>query len=318
MSPLEDQLRDLMTERAARPPAQPEPYEGVHRLIRRTHRRRAAAGAAGLAAVALVAVAVALPDGGQRSGHVASPSPTAGALPVTIVPRDAEQGGAVGVTVPADGLTFVVDCFGRADTLLIRVNSHWFSAFNCGGPGADVPTSLALRPADYRRFELQVGSLVTVAAKDLAGAGVEFGRKDPWQVRVRAGVAAVTAPVVPEPTRLPGRRPLDAIASFSPSVESPNAETAGTFTVPRGGVDIVVSCLYPGTVAFEVRDAAGQQIMATEEQCTNVLGPNDEALPIARDTVLPSNAGPQRITVRVTTTGFTHPTWRVDLVPPKP
>jgi hypothetical protein len=319
MTTLEDRLRNLMTERAAHLPPQAEPYDGVRRRIRRTHQRRAVVGGT-LAAVALVGVVVALPGGGRHGGVTPQPRPV-GALPATLAPGGGpEQITAAGVRVPANGLTLVVDCGGGDPALVIRVNGRWFSAFDCRNPAAQFPNSLALRPADYRRFDLQVGSLTTVAVSDIDAQDIDVSGRLLWRVHVEAGLPAVAAPVVPEPTRLPKDRTPGVIASIAPGPEGgPYQSGAATFTItsPRAGMDIVISCLYPGTITVEVTSADGSPIASTTERCTGILWPNGEGTQVVRDTATVPGE-PRRVTVRVTTHLFTHPTWRVDAVAHRP
>jgi hypothetical protein len=316
MTTLEDRLRDLMTERSAHLPSQVEPYQGVRRRIRRTHRRRAVVGGA-LAVVALAGIAVALPGGGRQHGGVIPQPRPFGALPVTLAPGGGpEQSTVASVRVPPNGLTLVVDCGGGSPTLVIRVNGRWFSAFNCADPDAWVPISLALRPASYRRFDLHTGDLAPVAVSDIDAEDVGVQGRLVWRVRVEAGVPAVAAPVIPEPTRLPKDRTPGVIESVAADAQTPNEERQATFTSPRSGADVVITCLYPGTITVRVIDAIGTYVQATE-RCTGFRWPNGEGTQVSRDELVPPGE-PGRFTVRVIATQFTQPTWRVDVVAHRP
>jgi hypothetical protein len=232
-------------------------------------------------------------------------------------PAHGEQDAAAGVTVPANGLTFVVDCGGSPQPLVIRVNLSWFSAFDCSGLGVDVATSLALRPADYHRFDLRAGQLVTVEVTDIDTEGDVVDR-EPWRVRVKAGLPAVSRPVVPRPVRLTSDPPPDALKSFVPTKGSINGELEWSGTIPPQGVDVIITCLYPGTIRFEARDASGSPVGGGVERCTGIIWSNGEGVQITRDSLIGSGPAGRRLTLRVTAAGFVHRSWRVDVVPASP
>jgi hypothetical protein len=55
-----------------------------------------------------------------------------------------------------------------------------------------------------------------------------------------------------------------------------------------------------------------------QDTCTGILWPSGEGLEVVHYEFTPPNAVPERVTVHVTATGFTHPTWRVDVVRHQP
>lgn len=266
MSTLEDQLRDVMTDRAAHLPAQAEPYEGVHRLIARTRRRRAVAG---VTAVALAAVGVA-----------------------------------------SLGLTISVDCGGGPGALVVRVNGRWFTEHDCDASGP-APAIVLLAPGEmYRRYGVRTGGSAVIEATDVAPGSVRTGKRA-WSVRVDAALQ-LPVRVEPAPTALPSWSAKGLLGSLSASATAPNGVSGVLHLLaPAGGTKVAVICV-SGTVRVEVHDVVTHNASFDTVHCTSRL-PAPPGL-VLTETESPGHA----FTVRVTSMGFTHPTWRVDVLARQP
>ena len=96
MSPLDDELRSLLTDRADRLPAAANPLPGIERRARRMRRSRLVASAGG-AALALAAVAVAVPsllphrESGGQVTYADSPPPAATEAPTPSIPTPVQM-----------------------------------------------------------------------------------------------------------------------------------------------------------------------------------------------------------------------------------